>query len=155
MLALLSKMFSLSIRWGWRADNPAKGVEKFHEEKRTRWLSDEELRRLTEALAAHQNRTAADAIRLQLLTGARICEILTATWEDIDFNRAVWTKPSHHTKQKRTEHLPLSSAAMDLLLEMRIRSTSDFLFPGRVPGQPLKELKRFWGQVCEKAKLQN
>ena len=61
-IALMSKMFELSIRWGWRPDNPAKGIERFHEEKRYRWLSDEELIRLTTALDDHPNRKAANAI---------------------------------------------------------------------------------------------
>ena len=39
-LALMSKMFELSVRWGLRVDNPARGVEKYIEEKRDRWLSD-------------------------------------------------------------------------------------------------------------------
>ena len=33
--------------------------------------------------------------------------MLKARWSDIDFDRGVWVKPSHHTKQKKTEHLPL------------------------------------------------
>lgn len=153
VLALISKMFNLAARWGWRADNPAKGVEKYHEDKRSRWLSDDELRALTKALDAHPNQVAADAIRLQLLTGARIGEVLTATWADFDLVRGVWIKPSHHTKQKRTEHLPLSIAAVKLLTAMHGRSTTEHLFAGRLPGQPLRELKRFWRQVCEAAGL--
>ena len=78
MLSLLSKMFQLSVRWGWRVDNPARGVEKYHEEKRHRWLSDAELLRLTDALDRHPIQLAANAIRLQLLTGARIGEVLSA-----------------------------------------------------------------------------
>lgn len=153
VLALLSKMFNLAVRWGWRPDNPAKGVEKFHEDKRTRWLSDEELFALTRALDDHSNQGAANAIRIQLLTGARIGEVLTATWSDFDLSRGVWTKPSHHTKQKRTEHLPLSTAAIDLLSRMRVTSTGELLFPGRAQGQPLRDLKRFWQQICAAAGL--
>jgi hypothetical protein len=59
MLALASKMFSLAVRWGWRPDNPAKGIERFGEQKRDRWLGDAELRRLTAALDAHPNQVAA------------------------------------------------------------------------------------------------
>lgn len=77
-LALMSKMFELSVRWGQRSDNPARGIEKFSEEKRDRWLSDDELQRLLVALSTHPNQVAANAIRLQLLTGARIGEVLTA-----------------------------------------------------------------------------
>jgi integrase len=144
-LALLSKMFELSIRWGWRADNPAKGIERFPEEKRHRWLSEAELARLTAALDAHPNQTAANAIRLQLLTGARIGEVLSAKWSDFDLDRGVWIKPSHHTKQKRTEHLPLSGAAVALLQGMAETADPEgaFVFPGRVPGQPIQDLKHF------------
>ena len=37
---LLSKMFNLAIQWGWRSDNPVKGVEKYKEYKRHRWLNN-------------------------------------------------------------------------------------------------------------------
>ena len=156
-LALLSKMFELSIRWGLRPDNPAKGVEKFPEEKRHRWLSDTELARLTNALDEHPNQSAANAIRLQLLTGARIGEVLSARWQDYDLERGVWIKPSHHTKQKRTEHLPLSCAAIALLGAMKVKSQkgTELLFPGRNEGEPIKNLKRFWKAVITTAELKD
>ena len=36
VIALLSKAFNLSIRWGWRHDNPCRGIERNPEGKRTR-----------------------------------------------------------------------------------------------------------------------
>ena len=39
VVALLSKMFSLAIKKRWRADNPAKGIERNQESKRARYLS--------------------------------------------------------------------------------------------------------------------
>jgi integrase len=157
MLSLLSKMFSLSVRWGWRTDNPARGVEKFYEEKRHRWLPDTELARLTDALDRHPNQLAANAIRLQLLTGARIGEVLTATWADFDLDRGVWIKPSHHTKQKRTEHLPISGATRDLVQQMQDAEgeNSTYLFPGRDPKKPLTDLKRFWRSVMSMSKIED
>jgi integrase len=150
-------MFELSIKWGYRADNPAKGVGKFHEEKRHRWLSDDELARLIAALADHPNQRAANVIRLQLLTGARIGEVLSARWSDFDLARGVWTKPSHHTKQKRTEHLPLSGAAVSLLV--RLASTEDaprdLIFPGSSANKPMVDLRRFWSAVLSAARIEN
>ncbi len=119
VLALLSKMFSLAVQWEWRADNPAKGIERYDEEKRERWLNDDELVRLLRVLAEHPNQRAANAVLLQLLTGARIGEALRVEWADIDFERGLWIKPSHQTKQKKTEHLPLSPQALQLLDGMR------------------------------------
>ena len=122
VLALLSKMLSLASKWGWRSDNPVKGIERFQEKRRERWLSDDELSRLLAVLAAHQNQRAANAVRFQLLTGARLGEVLKARWSDLDFERGVWTKPSHHTKQKRTEHIPLSGPALALLAASVLKS---------------------------------
>lgn len=153
-LSLLSKMFELSIKWGVRADNPAKGIQRFHEEKRHRWLGVEELARLSEALNHHPNRNAANAIRLQLLTGARIGEVLSATWNEFDLDRGVWIKPSHHTKQKRTEHLPLSKAAVSLLNEIKnTAGEANIVFPGRSPDKPIVALKKFWRSVLSDADI--
>jgi integrase len=157
VLSLLSKMFNLAIEWKWRPDNPAKGLERYQEQKRERWLSDEELRHLCAVLDEHPNTRAANAVRLQLLTGARLGEVLTSRKEDFDLHRGIWTKPSHQTKQKRTEHLPLSAQA--LILVTLIIETSDagspFLFPGNKPGQPLREIKKFWSVVLREAGIVN
>lgn len=156
VLSLLSKMFSLTQAWQWRDDNPVRGIPKFQEEKRQRWLNDEELQRLFEALDAHGWDRSAIAIKLLILTGARRGEVLTATWDQFDLDRAVWTKPSAHTKQKRTEHVPLSSAVQELLTEWRGRAdpANPFVIPGDAPGKPLQEPKRFWANLCKETGLQ-
>ena len=156
VLSLLGKMFSIAMQQRWREDNPARYVERFTEEKRDRWLSIDELSRLTEALDQHPNQSAANAIRLLILTGARRSEVLSATWDQFDFERGVWTKPSAHTKQKRTEHVPLGAAALSLLSQMYEATGEDsYLFPGNKPGSHLVELKRFWFSVCETANIEN
>jgi len=157
VLALLSKMFNLAVEWKWRPDNPAKGVERYQEQKRDRWLSDDELRRLCRVLEQHPNTRVAHAVRLQLLTGARLGEVLASRKEYFDLQRGVWTKPSHQTKQKRTEHIPLSAQAVTLIAS--IIETNDpkssFLFPGNRPDQPLREIKKFWGTAMQQAGIAN
>lgn len=153
VLALLSKMLTLATKWGWRSDNPVKGIERFQEKRRERWLSDDELTRLLAVLANHQNQRAANAVRFQLLTGARLGEALRARWADIDLERGVWTKPSHYTKQKRTEHIPLSGPALALLADMRDKATpsEENLFPGNATGRPLQDIKKFWKAATAEA----
>ena len=175
-------MFSLAVAWGWRTDNPARGVRRFPEEKRTRWLQTDELERLARALdefAAPRARKSkkpadapdgemptniarmrsADAIRLLLLTGARASEVLSAKWSHIDFARAVWTKPSAHTTQKRTEHVPLSPPALALLQSIKDAAPKieaipgPYIFPGDSQGKPLQGIKRAWATICRAAKL--
>lgn len=151
--ALLSKMFNLAIQWGWCFDNPINGVEKYQEYKRYRWLNDEEVQNLFSALNTYHNQSVANAIRLLLLTGSRRSEALTATWDQFDLEKGVWTKSADTTKQKRMEHLPLSNIVLEILKDMKIRSNSPFLFPGKVPGKPLQEIKKGWEAIKKKAGL--
>jgi integrase len=156
LVALLSKMFALSVRWEMRPDNPCKGVERNHEERRYRYLSGEELRRLTESLAAHPSKAAANAVRLLLLTGARRGEVLGAEWSQFDLAEGVWTKPSSHTKQKKEHRVPLSAPARQLLAEMRANAPdSTYLFPARAGAETghLTEIKKAWAALCKAADL--
>ncbi len=147
VLATLSKMFSLAIRWGWRADNPCKGVERNQEEKRHRYLSGDELARLTKALAEAEDQQAANIVRLLLLTGARRGELQSATWDQFDLSTGVWVKPGATTKQKTLHRVPLSAPARQLLVEMRGKAVSDYVFPGRASGHRV-EIKTAWRDLC-------
>jgi integrase len=151
-LAVLSKMFSLAVRWGWRPDNPCKGVERFGEEKRTRYLSGAELDRLTVALDKLPDQSAADAVRLLLLTGARRGELLAAKWANIDLEAGVWNKPGATTKTKTLHSVPLSKPACRLLAEMRERTDSDWLFPARGGGHR-SHINAAWIGLRKAAKL--
>jgi integrase len=152
VLALLSKMFTLAGQWGLRADNPAHGVPRFHEDRRERWLSAEEIHRFSDALDNYADQNAANALRLLLLTGAREGEVLKADWSQFDLKRGIWTKPSHHTKQNNIEYVPLSGATMVLLNGMKPKDSSEPLFPG-ANGDSRVTLRRPWVQACKAAGL--
>ena len=67
VLALLSKLFSLAVQWNaqdpvWRTDNPAANVAHFPEEKREVWLREDQLKRLTSALASYPNQDVANVV---------------------------------------------------------------------------------------------
>jgi integrase len=165
--ALLSKMLNLAVRWEMRVDNPARGLERNQEEKRNRYLAGDELRRLTEALAAHPNQDAANAIRLLLLTGARRGEVLGATWDQFDLEEGVWTKAASFTKQKKLHRVPLSAPVRQLLAEIKHaadqrpaeanRELSPFVFPAQRTARKgvghLVEIKGPWAAICKAAQL--
>ena len=90
-----------------------------------------------------------------MLTGARRGEVLNATWDQFDLDRAVWTKPAATTKQRKLHRTPISGAAVQLLRTIRTHSPKNFLwvFPGDVNGKPVQEIKRFWDDVRKKAGL--
>jgi integrase len=155
-LSLLSKMFTLAISWGWRQDHPVQGIERYQEEKRDRWLDQEELDRLWKVLDQYPKHITAYFLKFLILTGARSGETERSTWSDFDLEKGVWTKPSHLTK-KKMQHLPISEKAVTLLQEIKKFEElgNPYVFPGRVKGQHLKEPKKFWKTVTKAANLEN
>ncbi|RUV41392.1 site-specific integrase [Mesorhizobium sp. M1A.T.Ca.IN.004.03.1.1] len=148
-VSVLSKMFGLAIKWKWRHDNPAKGVERNDEQKRHRYLSPAELAKLTEALTGLEDQQAANIFRLLLLTGARRGEVQAAKWEQFDLTAGVWTKPGSTTKQKTMHRVPLSAPARLLLTEIREKAKDDavYVFPGRGSDHRV-EIKAEWRELC-------
>jgi integrase len=151
-VALLSKMFNLARRWKWRqGENPATGVQRNPENRRDRPLSAAEMARFLAAVSEYPQRSAADAIMLLALTGARSQEVLRATWSQFDLDSGVWNKPSAHTKQKKEHRVPLTAAAVRLLANRPRGENDAYVFPGRRSGRPLTDLSRPWQTICSQA----
>jgi len=164
-LALVSHMFSKVLnaadtdkdwaKWkAWVDGNPAHGIPRYEEKERESWLSEEKMRAFVAALDSYaaDNPSGANAIRLLMLTGSREGEVLKADWGEFDLERGLWTKPSHHTKQKKIEHVSLSDQAVEILRGMKPQRATGPLFPGRVKGARVT-LRRPWVQVCKLAEL--
>lgn len=119
-VAALSKMCDLAERWKMRPQetNPCRHVDKFPEMKRERYLNAAELQALGAELSALEvdEPYQAALIRLLILTGARLSEILTLKWEQVDLERRVLVITNHKTKrQSGTKYLPLNGAALEVL----------------------------------------
>lgn len=119
---ILRKMLNLAIKWGWIDKNPALGVKHNPEEKRQRYLTPDELARLTEALASEVDRQGANIIQMLMFTGARRGEVQSARWDDFDLGQGIWSKPASGTKQKKLHRIPLSTPARQLLTDLRVKA---------------------------------
>jgi integrase len=107
-LEVVSKMFVLAEMWGLRPDgsNPRKHIRKYPEEKRERFLSAAELRRLGEVLREMESErielpSAILAARLLILTGCRLGEIMTLKWDYVDFDECALRLPDSKTGKKQ------------------------------------------------------
>jgi integrase len=152
---VLRKMFTLAIGWGWRADNPASAFKKRIENERERFLSQEEIGKLAEVLDAATDQRAAGIIRLCMLTGSRVGEARQARFEQFNLELGSWSKPAATTKQRKIHRIPISAevAAIVRQRQLLVPKGNPWLFPGDVPGQPVKEIRRFWINVQKDAKL--
>jgi integrase len=90
------------------------------------------------ALLRQQDNVAARALEFTLLTAARWGEVRGARWDEIDFERAIWTIPAARMKARKEHRVPLSDAALSTLQAMALlRSEGGVVFPGRDFRKPL------------------
>lgn len=143
VLEVLRKALNLAIRWDWIEKNPADGFRRNAEHSRERYLSKDEYERVFAALDAMENRKAANAIRLLILTGARRGEVLGLEWSDLDLSRGIWNRPPHKSKDRKRKRIPLSNEALILLNAMHETAEGSFLFPTST-GSHLSDINRPW-----------
>ncbi len=154
VLALLSTVFNKATEWGWSGDNPCKGVKKFREESRERFLTQDEMPRFLKALAEEPSQDFRDFIMLDLLTGARRSNLLAIRWEEIDFAGAVWRIP--RTKGNKPQSIPLVGPAQKILEARRERVNGEWVFPSDVvKGAHVLEYRKPWGKLLERAQIGN
>jgi integrase len=155
VLAVFSKALTLAELWGMRTQNsnPCVGIKRYPENHRTRFLGQDEVKRLLDAmieaetvglpwkvegnaskhLAKEPNQRTQlswqviGAVRLLLLTGARLSEITLLKWSDVNFVLRTVALP--RIKGKKREPFPATASALDILKSLpRVRG-STLVFP--------------------------
>lgn len=72
------------------------------------------------------------ALRMTLLTLVKKSELIHATWDEVDFERATWTIPKQRMKGGNPHVVYLSSQALDILVTLHACAAgSKFVFPSR------------------------
>jgi integrase len=158
-----------------RGHNPAAHIEAFREQRRERFLNSNELARLGEAIreaettgipweiddkkptAKHvpkKNRItnigphAAAALRLLILTGARLREIIELKWDYVDIERGLLLLPESKTGRKT---IVLNAPALAVLSSLPC--VGSYVIMGDDPEKPRHDLNRPWKLVAKRAGL--
>ncbi len=153
-IALISKMFDLASLWGFLEEgstNPARRIDKFKEEKRDRWVQEEELPRLVSSIAEEDNPYVRGVIWMYLLTGARKVELLSIKWSDINLSRCELRLSE--TKAGRIHYIPLTQKAVGLLAQLPRLQDNPHVFPGKIQGQHIVNINKAWGRIRKRANL--
>lgn len=154
-LGVLSKMLNLAEAWGLRPDgsNPCRHIAKYREDRRERFLSDEELQRLGQVLSQSlafgtESPFVVAAFRLLILTGCRLSEIQKLRWDYLDGNHMVL--PDTKTGARR---IPLPRAAREVLDALPRLDGNPFVIAGDKPGQHVTDLQKPWRRIRARAGL--
>jgi integrase len=142
MQALISRVFTVAINEGLVDAHPAaRMIKRFTEQPRMRTLTDDEIRALSEGLAA-QPGPAADALWLRLRLGQRGGEVAGLLWAEVDLKAALWTLPAARTKNRRAHVVPLPPKALALVTARRATLPADEprVFPGLTLTSPEHKL---------------
>jgi integrase len=157
VLSLLTTMLNLAERWGLRPDgsNPCKHIQRFKETRRERFLSSEELARLGQALTkTEQDNTHSPFIiglfRLLIFTGARLGEIRTLTWEDVDLEERRLNLPDSKSGKKVIHLNAPAVAVLDALPKIE---GNPFVCCGQRKKKGLVGIHRSWFDIRDTAGL--
>jgi len=151
---LFHRSFELALQWEvpGAERNPVKGVPRPRiNNARTRFLSAEEAKRLQAAVAKSENPQLKHIVGLLLLTGARVSELLTAEWSNVDVDRRLWFIPT--SKTGRSRYVPLSQAALDVIGRIPRPKDSVYLFASAVTKRPIATIKHSFQTARKKAGL--
>lgn len=160
---IVKLVFAYAAMHGEKAPNPADEVGPSSIATlvpKDRALSPSEIRlmhRLLETTATLP--TIRLALRLVLLTLVRKSELIEATWDEIDFENAVWSIPKSRMKTGKPHNVYLSQQALDIFIALHTCAAgSKFVLPSRYDADRCMSkatLNRVTQVIAEKAKELN
>jgi integrase len=155
-LAALGHALTIALReWGWLEDNPVRKVRRPKEPGgRVRFLSEGERTVLLAACERSRNPLLYPLVVLALATGARLGELLSLRWTDVDLTRGVARLARTKNGEPRT--LPLTGRALAILTALAGPRPSDasFVFPSE-HGQTPATLRKPWERALAAAGIEN
>lgn len=129
-LAAIRKLFNWQIEIGELAVSPCDGLRAPAKERtRDRVLSDAELVKILQASDV-LNYPFGTICKLLVFTGQRISEVAGMAWDDIDFDKKIWSLPAAKNKAGRAHEVPLTDMAVDII-EQLPRLDETLVFPAR------------------------
>lgn len=158
VLALLSVMFNFAVENELRPDNPATGIEKYRENPRDVAFTDDELARIGGAVDADPEHWARVALKLLIVSGARVSEVLEAEWSEFDLDDSLpaWRVPAERMKGGKAHTYHLDADTVELLRSWRKDApfiSPTWVFPNVLGTGAKSSLKKPWTRVKKAAKV--
>lgn len=133
-LSFASRVFRYGVATGRASSDPAallRGALITHKPKHYAAILDQDrLADLLRAIDGYESPITRLALKILAHVFLRPGELRLATWDEIDFDNAVWTIPAERTKMRRAHFVPLSPTVIKLLREThRLTGPDGYVFP--------------------------
>ena len=152
-------MFNLAEEWEYRDanTNPTQHIRKYKETPRERFLTQDEMTTLERTLSDAEDNylvspSVIHALRVLLMTGARLQEVLTMKWEYVDFENGKIHLPDSKSGKKT---IWLSDRAKDYIDAIPHKRGNPYVFPGQRKGSRLINIQKPWRKLRAIAGLDN
>ena len=154
-IKLIRRMLNLAVEWQMLETNPASRIHMFAEDNQVeRYMDDAQLEKLLNVLRTDPRRSVCLIALFLLSTGARLNEVLTAEWEQVDQQKCVWRIPASNSKSKRMRVVPLNDSAIEVLQQLDTEGNFPHLFVNkRRKGRPYVNIAKVWDELRNKAGL--
>src|SRR5262245_24323228 len=155
-VGMIGTIFEFGKRHGLIVDNPARGIRRFPDNKRRRFLSLDEIAALgqamREAAADGENRTGVAAIHTLLLTGCRRSEVLALPWTQFDAKaRCIRFEDTKSGAQIR----PIGATAAKHIVAQARHKNCQWVFPAAHGNGHFVGLPRVLARLCRRAGLKD
>ena len=154
ILILIKRVFNWSIRQKlYHGINPCVSISvpKFDNQV-TNPLDRKGLSSLLNVLESWENERAVLVIRFALYSGKRKGEVLSLTWNNVDFENHLLTLSAMNTKNKKSQTVPMNKHCMDILDRCNGLRISDYVFPSTL-GNHYCTFDETWKRIKKKADI--
>jgi integrase len=148
---LLGAFFAFAAKHDRIARNPARGLSRYEETARDRFLSADELRAFLNACAAAKEPWG-DFFTLLLWTGARKSTVMAMRWSDVDLQNCVWHIPATSAKNKQAAAVALVDPAVSILTRRQtFCGNSLWVFPSSRGSGHIAQPAKAWSTLTASA----
>ncbi|MBC9130664.1 site-specific integrase [Frischella sp. Ac13] len=145
------RAFSLAYKMNWIDAVPY--IPRYSEPKvRVRWITKEKANLLIHNLRLQWMK---DVCFFALSTGARMSEIFTLTWHNVDFVNRVATVTNENAKSGKARALLLNNDAIELIRKLRLRNNCEYVFTRSTNRRVYDIDRRDFKQACEQSGIDN
>lgn len=149
-----------AVEWGFLKAYPLKGLKalKVEDDSVVRYLSNDEEQRLFSTLSSFKGQAIYYMTLLAYNCGLRKNEVLSLTWDNIDWKQKQLSVRAAYSKSSKTRHIPINDylfMQLGLWWQAAGSPNKGLVFPSPLTGIKYENITGYWHRLLAEAKIEN